>query len=391
MEEIVECFMKPSSKNKMKILLTSLIRKTSEESSKQKHLKVFKMIYKYNLSYEDILFKYNEWKNQLLPYEEYIKFENKRKDACLEEKRKEVMQEILPSLPSFVKNMLSNKTIEEKANIILGSMDIASNSSIEFFGEEQMEKLKSNNVRLEDKHIILLEQVKYLKRLGVDVPKKLLWCITKEQVSKYLSFLNDSNISQYLPSIEKINNISSIRKRKYEEALFDYYKSRKDFTDLLMKYFENTTSSIEFLYDHIKNKIICVTGGGYISNKNEFSSVMFYTIRDSGLLDYDFLHEFGHIISQNDKKGIGFEHYNDFIKEGNISRRNPYNKALRKYEKFGEAINDVLITEAYTYLRKKKIYLIDPPQFASCDVSNINTPSIIRNLLNPLFQKFRPK
>ncbi|MDE5587016.1 MAG: hypothetical protein K2I72_01435, partial [Bacilli bacterium] len=238
-----------------------------------------------------------------------------------------------------------------------------------------------------EKYLLVVSQSVYLKELGITIPdENMLKCESEEDISNYLAFLNEDHIKPYIPSVELISHISSTRERKYEEALKEYYATRKDFTNI-MKLVGNDSNYFEFFYARIKNKIVCITRGGATNEKKEFVSVMFYTIRSDcvGLLSHALLHECGHIIDQN-QEGIGFESNDDFEEN---SRRNPYDKAFRKYEKFNEVLNDIFTMEANRYLQDQGIYLIEPPKFTLQDTSNCNTSLITKNLLKPLLQKFR--
>ncbi len=97
------------------------------------------------------------------------------------------------------------------------------------------------------------------------------------------------------------------------------------------------------------------------------------------------MHEMGHIIDQS-QKGVGFEAFNDF---NTNCKKNPYDKAYRKYEKFNETLNDIFTIEATRILQEQGIYLLESEEFTSLDTNNCNTALITKNLLQPLLQKFR--
>lgn len=88
------------------------------------------------------------------------------------------------------------------------------------------------------------------------------------------------------------------------------------------------------------------------------------------------------------KKGCGFESYDDLVRE---PRKNLYDKAYRKYEKFNEILNDIFTMGAIKVLQDQGIYLIESEEFTSLDTSDYNTSPIMKNLLKPLLQKFRPQ
>lgn len=357
-------------------------------SKTEEFLKLLEKISKFNIIYERLLSEYNEWANKLLTYEKYAEDEEKRENAILQEKKKELFIEIFDQLPSFVKDSISNKTFEEQQEILLGSSDISNKLDIEYFRHDKIEKLNSLDVTTADKFWILYYQSSYFKRLGINIPSKNnLERNDGEDDINYLLFLKQEDIKKYIPSDELINYISQTRERKYEEAIRQYYTTRKDFIDI-MKVFDNNPNNIEYIYNCIKKQKVFVSAcGGTNNDNNEFIHIMFYTIRtgDDGSLFYSFMHENGHIIDQN-QKGCGFEIV-DCFEENSI--KNPYDNSLRKYEAFDEALNDIFTVEAIQFLQNKGIYLIEPKEFTSLDIINNNTSSITKNLLQPLVQRFR--
>lgn len=351
-----------------------------------KYLELLKKINEMNLIYKKILLEYKEWKNKLLPYEEYIKYEEKRKKTILQKKKDELFEEIFSRLSLPIRTILLDKTVEQQQRAILGCLDISSTSIVENFRLEQMEKLRNPDIDTYEKRLIGFYQSDYLNSLGIFVPKELIsGNNSKEDCDNYLNFLNQYSIRKYIPDEELISYISATRKKKYEEALNEYYTTRKDFTDIMAGI--DSRNNFDTIYNSIKNKQICVLGQGTTNENNEFISIMFYTIRknDGGFLFYNFMHENGHIIDQN-QTGCGFESYDDFNKN---DRKNPYNKAFRKYEKWNETLNDIFTMEAVEFLQKQGIYLIEPQIFTSLDIENNNTHSITKNLLQPLIKKFR--
>lgn len=250
-----------------------------------------------------------------------------------------------------------------------------------------MEKLKSATTNFFEKSMIVLLQSKFLNKLGIDVPNNnLLTRFKYEDIDDYLAFINQEEIKKFIPSYELISLISSIKQKKDEEALKEYYTTGKDFTNII-KTFDNDQNTLEYIYHVIKEKYVCIVGIGATNRNNEFVSIMFYTIRvnDGGLLLFNYLHENGHIIDQNEK-GCGFEDIDDFYKG---HRKNSYDSNFRKYERFNETLNDIFAMEAFKYLQDKGIYLIEPKKITKLNVSNSGTSLIVKQLLYPLLEKFR--
>lgn len=394
---------KPSNKTSPKQLLKNKIKiinhllgkeqsKLNEENfsffiKTTEYQQILRKIDILNRVYEPLLSEYRNWEKKLLPYEEFIKSEQKRKKEILKRKKLEMFLKISSRLPSYILNSTLYKTLEEKCEAVLGSLEIDSNSIIESFSPEQMDKLKSKDVDLLSKYLIIYSQTSYLRNMGIDIPnKEILNCNSEKDVEEYLSFLNQDNVKKYIPSEDVIHFITSIRKEKYEEALKEYYMTRKDFTDAKRKLGDNQSSLI-YAYEQIKNKKICIAGQGAIRSDNEFISIMFYTIRTNseGSLLYGFLHECEHIIDQS-INGVGFESYDDFNDD---SLKNHYDNNARKYERFNETLNDIFASEAIDLLHNRGIYLIEPQEFTLLDINNHNTALITKNILRPLVLKFR--
>ena len=353
----------------------------------EEYHRILQKIDKLNIVYEQLLLEYKKWEEQLHPCEQFAKSETERKKEIIERKRELLFLDIYLKLPTVIINAISDKSSEEKMNIILGHLDISSATPIESFSSNKMTELESQDVSLTDKCLIVCWQANFLKNLGLDVMNKFLsydFRLSEEDIDDYLKFLNQFNIKQYIPPDNLISYITSTRESKYEEALREYFMTREDFIDAKRIFSNNDENGLNFIYEIIKNKRKCITNGGAIKNDNEFISVMYYAIRsgEAGSLFYSFMHECGHIIDQVSSTASGFE---DFRKIDN----NPYDNSFRKYEKFNETINDIFTIEAVELLQKQGIYLIEPLEFTLSDVSNHNTALITKNLLKPLLLKFR--
>ena len=106
-------------------------------------------------------------------------------------------------------------------------------------------------------------------RLGLDVMNNFLsyrFCLNEEDIDNYLTFLNQPNIKQYIPSDDLINYITSARESKYEEALREYFMTREDFINAKEIFSNNDERGLNFIYEIIKKKMTCVTVGGAIKD-----------------------------------------------------------------------------------------------------------------------------
>lgn len=121
--------------------------------------KIIKKIDKINIVYESLLSEYRKWEEKLLPYKKFVESEKKRKDEILKRKKNLLFLDIYSKLPTPVIDAISSGNLEEESNTILGIDDISSTSIIESFSSEKMNKLKSKDVSLFDKFLIIISQV----------------------------------------------------------------------------------------------------------------------------------------------------------------------------------------------------------------------------------------
>ena len=334
-----------------------------------------------NRIYDEVREEYIEWEKQLQPYEDFIKFEQDRKKNILDKKKIELFKTIESKLPLATKEAIADKTIEEKCNIIFGNDDLSYEFNIECFSTKTMDELTLLDGINGYKEILIKQQINYLKALGVNIDTdELLKSIEENGINFYLSYISQDDIKKYIPSQDFINNCPSLREKTYEDAIKEYYTTRRDFVDII-NLFGNGQEFSQLIYDNIKNKNVCILGEGGSVN-GEFVSIMFYTLREAGSSFGAFVHECGHIIDQNGA-GTGFETSQSF------NEKNTYDKAFRKYEKFNETLNDIFTIEAVEFLHNEGIYLIESKQFTIMDISNHNTALITKKLLQPLLQRFR--
>lgn len=340
---------------------------------------ISKKIDELNVIYEGILQEYNEFQKKLVPYKNYVNSEKKRKEDIFQEKKKQIYIEIYESLPITIKNLIKNYSLDEQVNFLFGNDDISIKFPIEYFDKIILEKLKSKNISLSDKIIISMQISNYLENIDKSL-SSLPMCNNEEDIKNFLSILNQKKIKSIIPSNEVINKISELRKIKYEESIKEYYLTREDTLKI-----KNSIGNSSSLLEYIKENRVCVLGLGYsATNKDgEFISIMSYTNRatDIGFLFYTFMHECGHIIDQNEN-ACGFELDND--------NYNKYNKIYRKYERFNEILNDIFTTEAVKCLHSQNIYLIESKELTNEDLyADSNTSKIVKNLLEPIYQKFK--
>ena len=273
------------------------------------YLEILDKIEKLHCLYEELLLEYRKWEEQLKPYQDFINSEKKRKCHFFKIAKGNFFLEIYDLLPKITKDILSTKKSIQKINSIYFLQSIEVPTLIEYFSNDNIEKLKSPDINLFTKENIIYKQTLFLKNLGITIPNEdMLECNSEEDVNNYLKFLEENNIKQYLPTPENIKRIAEIREKVYEETLKNYITSKDDILDI------NKIINInDFIYNILKNNLVCTVGSTrteetYFQIKTVNFSTMFFTIRtyDGGFLSYSFMHECGHIIEQN-INGSGFE------------------------------------------------------------------------------------
>ena len=133
----------------------------------EEYQQILKKIDELNLVYEPLLSEYRKREEKLKPYKDYLDSETGRKAKILEKNKQLLFEDIYQKLPMSMKAALSSKSLEEKITTILGSTDIGSASIIELFNSNRMKKLKSENVDVLTKSVIVSRQLNYLKSICV--------------------------------------------------------------------------------------------------------------------------------------------------------------------------------------------------------------------------------
>lgn len=112
--------------------------------------------------------------------------------------------------------------------------------------------------------------------------------------------------------------------------------------------------------------------------------MLYYTVCPDtvGILDYIYIHELIHAIEVACLTKSGFDDYD-------IEERNKYNPQKRKYERLNEVLVELLALEIRNKLMEKNIYLLEPHDRVIYNSLNQNTHSFLRNLVKPLWDKYR--
>ena len=339
-----------------------------------------------NVSYKKIYDEYHEWEKQLDTLTKYVDGEKERKDKIFKAKKELLFKKIYNKLSPEFKDIIKDKPVDKQVDIVLGYGDIDGFLSLESFKEKVMKSLRSTEGDFEKKRNAIWFQRMYINNLGIEANNfDFSYIENQSDLEKYLSRISEDDIRPYFPSRELVDSFMRLKKRYSNEAEEEYSKARQDIEDN-KKLFIRDKSSSDFLYDHITKKSICVISAGGSGPTGDFKSIMFFGKRDPGLLAFELLHEFGHVISQTRSFNVGLENECEYRID---SKKNPYRKDKRLHERLNEAIDDMFTGEANTYLHNKGIYLLEPQEVTYPDDKNNNTSKVVRNLLNPLILAFR--
>lgn len=261
--------------------------------------RIIKRINIYKSIYNNLFNKYNEFEKELNPYKKFIQKEKDNFDEIMYGKRIEFFNEIFPLIDDDIKLKILNKNLTLQEDIIVGNRDLSEKTSLEYFSEEDINILKSDEYSIDDKYWIMFFQSNYLRSLDVNINEDLLFCQNSDDVNKYLDFIYSEDIVKLIPTQDVILTINEKRNVKYNEVINNYYTQREDFM-YNIKYFVDNEYNRKFLLTQILNNEICVLSCGGRNTNSEFLSLMFFTIKKShgDKLLHCFTHEIGHIIDQ---------------------------------------------------------------------------------------------
>lgn len=366
-----------------KIELESILDKTTKSNQttlikKDEYYKQIENINDISSKHSKLINEYLNLEKNIKIYTNYVKTENSKYINFCKQKRVELLKEIFPKLPIELRIAMKGKKLLEKEKMLFISSDLDSITYVERFNKEHMDLLNSNNINIENKKLIILDQIRYLSRIGLNYPYINLEK-SEIEIKNYLNFLKRKEISKYLPSEELMQCIENERKIKLEDVNKQFFYDSSEYFQL-KNIFGDDIDFIESIYKKMKGNEIFIDRIGFNYQNDEFASLMLYTPIEIGKLFFVFLHEMGHVIDQNEK-GCGFEPIDNFMK-------NQYNQNFRKYEIFNESINNIFAIKATEYFQNQGIYYMEPKEVVDMNLKNNNSTTVTNNLLEPFVQKF---
>lgn len=259
--------------------------------------------------------------------------------------------------------------------------------SIKVYKEYYYSELRRLNRIKEEKEIELFNEINELYDLSLekeDINSKLLIEYFKEDNNeKRQEFIDKYN---FIPKDILVDKIINLKEKKKEEIQKEFIMEGDSFNNSI-KYFYPCNESREYLYRMIKKRQVCIHAG-IIDDK--LIPLMFLTLRTNefGETDYIILHELVHAmeseISGEYDYRCGFE---PKVYMGEKSSH-IYKTNKRKYERFNEAITDILALEVLNNLRSKNIYLLDDKHILK-ENHNQNTSQILKHILSIFIERYR--
>ncbi len=350
--------------------------------------------------HERLLEEYESYKQsqEIAPYQQYVEDETKRRDNLHKQQRLVLYEQISIDMPPLTRNYLPDSikkfldskcsTIEEKSNMFLGT-DIGMKLYVEYFSQEDEDKLNDSSVNQTDKDNIWWYRAQYFESLGV-VDKNILYFDSEKDFCDYC--LQQEGVIELVPPVKLVEKISQFRIERYKEFQENFIQGSPDFIRN-MRIVADTPSNRDAIYTRIRDKVVGITGE--FGDKG-FSPILFYTVTDTngGVLDYVMLHEISHAIEAEAYLGIGYRSGFDYV-VGDVSSANPYNSQKRKYERLNENITDILAIEAKQILHGQGIYILEPKEHVRAELSDredsiiYNTSRITRDMLSTFMTSYR--
>ncbi|MCL2859398.1 MAG: hypothetical protein FWF46_02270 [Oscillospiraceae bacterium] len=348
--------------------------------------------------HNQLLEEYASYMQEIAPYQQYVDYETKRKDDLHEQQRLILYEQVSIDMPPLTRNYLPDSlkkfldskgtSIEEKCKLFIGD-DIGMKLYVEWFSQEDEDKLNDPSVSQEDKDNIYSYRSRYFTQMGIT--DKHFWNFGSKK-DWYNHFLQQDGVAEVIPTTELVRKITQLRIERYEKCQEKFIYGSQDFSRIMSKGMPDTPSNRQAIYERKKNKLVSITAG---FNNKGFFSILFYTVKstDCGNLDYTFLHEICHCIEAEYSPEIGFRSGFELIKS-DVSASNPYNIKKRKYERSNENIADILAIETRQILHNQGIYIFEPREIVRTDISDTdtiiwNTSCITRDMLATFMTRYR--
>lgn len=351
-----------------------------EFKSTSVYKRVDKQIQTWISKFEEQQQEYKKYKDSLESLREYVEEKEKRLSFIQEENIKAIYEYIKDSFPlkwqERIKNIYKN---EESAVKILGKLDDYFGFSI--FEYKYSELLKNGTVA--EKKNILKRRLEHFKNLKVieSIPISF-----EEMNNLYNNLMASDSIRDFIPPVSLRKELINLKKELYRESKKALLLEDSLFQESIRENKISKQTAVDIAYTLYKNPIFVTK----TSDENDvYYTLLYYTIRscDGGLLDDILIHEFIHLFTLFNLTDKDIMSGFDSIFGGNDPRNN-YNDKYRLYERFNETLTDI-ITEKVSYVlhNELKIFILEE-KWSIRPYIDLNTSSILRNLIYPFVDEF---
>jgi len=355
-----DCFEKESKTRVINYFLRKSSRRISEEDLEafcktEEFKEILKLIKEYYSIYVEISDDYHKRNKNIANVEDFIISERKRRIAIRQQIEIDFCQRILKYFPPEARDILSKKTPQSLESLLLIS-SLEEKTIVEFFSKDNLEKrLETDNVIWGDLENQIID---YLELFGIDVYKYL----TTGSVKEWLEIMEKEEIKKYLPTETDIRKIKEARIKACEDIKDTIIYERSDFAAIKDKLNSNRLKPMisDFIFRSMKEKHICIPACGAYDYDENFKSVMLYSLREFGESFHNFLHEAGHVVTNNEN-GCGIE-TSDALMTHNRNKKKSRN---RRYELFDEIINEKFVRDGLMHLYSLDIFPMEKEEITN--------------------------
>ncbi len=346
------------------------IKQKNYERKKEKAVEFLKQLYPHitidNIEQEinnlkeinKIIEHYNINKQKLEKFKEELptlkieKYNEKVKETLNKEYYLKYIKEIIDIVPEKYKDELLKITnnpdkyinLSRELESIIG-YSLNNTPAIEYFSEEEEEKLNNPNTKDWEKDTIKRNRISYFKAIGINLG------------NDYEEYKNHMHL---IPSKELIKKLQNIRDRINKELSKEYYNN-----NIIYKEIIEEIKKIGYKYDSTEEDIkgfekgsICVNPNRIYQNGKYILKPMMkikFSLRDIDELDHFIIHELNHVYELSLIKAE--EENAEYISGWDLlnEKEDEEEEKKRKYELLNEAINETIAKEISQIMEENNI------------------------------------
>lgn len=321
---------------------------------------------------------YNSFLEELKETTDYIK---NVEDIIDKEKQHATLRIYINNKSKFPKGVLKYlennfSRAEERANV-LGNLDDKL-FGFSIFSPEYDEILKSDDKKARE--LVIRKRLEYFYSVGY-IPADF-YDLSVDINGLYESVMNRPDIDLFLPSLELINNLETIKESIIYKIKLDFLLEHDEkFLNSLKE--ANISYDKDFIAKNIVNKDVCQIIPVYIIDIGPFVAFFFSLKKEiCGIVDYVYIHEFIHILH------VLFCDKQSILGLDEDDTPNPYDSNFRLYERFNETLVDLVACDALKVLHGDFGVMMFEEEYALLSPIDRNTSIIVKNVLYPFYKKY---